>query len=123
MLRHKREETPKRCESAVARCDSGSPLLLDVLQKGQHLNIREVVQTKSGHRLVSPLRDESQEQTPGIAIGQHCSVRGVALFHQPLMKEGMQQLRQRGEIVFRHYFPWMTCRTSDSAARKRWLAC
>src|ERR1700691_3168891 len=116
MLRHKREETPNRCESAVARCDSGSPLLLDVLQKGQHLNTREVLQTESGHRLVSPPRDESQGQTPGIAICQHRSMRSVALFHQPLMEEGMQQLRQRGEIVFRHC---MTCRTSASALRKR----
>jgi hypothetical protein len=61
MLRHKREETPNRCESAVARCHSDSPLLFDVLQKGQHLNTREVLQTKSGNRLVSPPRDESQE--------------------------------------------------------------
>jgi len=73
-----------------------------VLKKGQHIWPYQVFQSERRDGLVSTLSDEPEEETPRIAVRQDCPLRGVALLDQPFVKEGVQQLGQRGEIVFRH---------------------
>jgi hypothetical protein len=73
-----------------------------VLEKGQQIGPRQMLEAESRDGPVSTHSDESQKQAPGIAICQYRPVRGITLLDQPFVKEGVQQLRERGELVFRH---------------------
>src|SRR5713226_9466569 len=61
VLPNEGEETTQGRQSAVARVYGRSPLLFDVLKKGEHIGPRQVFQGEGCNGLLSTLSDESQK--------------------------------------------------------------
>ena len=86
----KAEEAAQRGQAAVTRADRVSAFLLCVLQEGAHLGGGEVGQRKLGYRSAPSVGDESEEQSPGVAVRANGMNGSIPLLDHPLVKEVMQ---------------------------------
>ena len=70
-------------------------------------------QCELGDRSASTLSDEPEEQAPGVAVGPNGMGRSIPLLDHPLVKEGMQQPRERVDR-FHGCTPSDACRQCDA---------
>jgi hypothetical protein len=115
------EEASESCQAAVSCSDRHLALRFAVLQKRQHLGRSEIRQTKSSDWLILRGGRMPEKQAPAIPIRKNSVMRGVALLDQPVMKEGVQQLRKRS---LHHWAPPLGAHTANAPYwRYRPLAC
>src|SRR5216684_1362165 len=71
-------------------------MLLQIIQKGHNQRGVDLLEVQMRRRLVQPLLNELQEMTEGVAIGADSVRTRLALLHQALSEEPLQQWSKVG---------------------------
>ena len=96
LVRHEAEEAADRGKPAVARADCALAPMLGMTEKRADLAGRDIGQGDPCNTAAFSLRDEPEQQPPGVPIGPDRMDRGIALLGQPLLEERPQQVRGTG---------------------------
>ncbi|GLO79871.1 hypothetical protein MACH23_32920 [Sulfitobacter pontiacus] len=119
LVRHEAEEAADRGKSTVARADRALTTMLSMGEERAHLAGGDVGQGNPCDTGAVLLRDEPEQQPPGVPIGLDGMDRGAALFRQPFLEEGPQQF---GEGICGYHDSASPLRQGTPTARNRSLA-
>jgi hypothetical protein len=90
VTRYKGEKAVDGRQSTVTGANRDFTVVLKVLQEREYFTGPQVGQRQYGDVSMFTLRDEAQEQSPGVTVRQHCMTRQISLLAHPFVEERMQ---------------------------------